>query len=344
MIFLSFFALFPHSPKMSSFSNHHSAIHCQHLSGNEVGCGTGQEEDSLRYILRPTDPPQRSLFCQSLHILGREVGVHIGIDHTWSHAVDPNMRGAKFLGHGTGQADHPCLGGGICRLTGAAGKAPHRRYGNNASLLTTHHPGDGRTHSIHHAVQIGPGRPAPLLIGQVGQQSLDSGHPSVTNQRIQSSKLPLGLFHQRRGLLGLGHIPLQRCGPDAQLLQFLYQLQGLLPGTAVINSYIPARLSKPPGAGRANSPGRSSDQHRRPSLLLHTSSSFSFSAHILIILPLPCNPFLPIPLFLPLYIYFIKILHFLLAFFRPPSIIFSIELNFFGLSSRFISFFEVCIL
>ena len=109
----------------SSASHHHSAIHAQHLAGDVRRVRAGKEADGGRDLMRFAEAAERNvgLYC-FLQIVGQRLR-HVGGDKPGSDHVARHALAGQFAGHALGEADQPCLAGGVVGLPCIAGHARH---------------------------------------------------------------------------------------------------------------------------------------------------------------------------------------------------------------------------
>src|SRR5438067_1035695 len=126
--------LIPASPLRSILSIHvHPAVHVQRRAGDVRGCRRAQEQHRLRHVVDASQPSERHVLDQLLHLLGGERARHVRLDETGRHAVHRDVAAAHLAGERLRESGDPGLRGGVVRLAGVAGEANDRGHVHDAA-------------------------------------------------------------------------------------------------------------------------------------------------------------------------------------------------------------------
>src|SRR5580692_6340401 len=172
----------------------------------DVGSVIGREErDSTSDVFGTPNAAERNLFDRSLLEFFAENFGHGSCDKAGSDRVTSNVAGADFTGDGHGEANEPCFGSGIVRLSGLAHLSEDAGDVDDASPALFKHGGDdllnaeegGGEISLEHGVPIGTFHPHHKLI---------ASNSGVVNENVNFAELGDGGFNGRFDLLFIGDI------------------------------------------------------------------------------------------------------------------------------------------
>src|SRR5215475_14753294 len=102
---------------LTTFSSHiKAAIYTKHLSGNISSPRPGKKSHKLGDFVAGAKTAQGYRMKKILLHLGGQLSSHFGFDETRGNRIYGNTPRGDFPGHGLGESNNACFGGGIQRL------------------------------------------------------------------------------------------------------------------------------------------------------------------------------------------------------------------------------------
>src|ERR1700738_4349863 len=156
----------PHPPDATAppqLSHLDSAVHRENGARDVAGVVFTQKADHASHFRRCPQPSHRDPGDSLLEHLLRHGGDHLGVDETWSHAVDSDPLSGRFQGQGLGEADESRLGGYVVGLADVAGLPDHRGDVDDAAEPPLQHVVEDRLDHVEGAREIDSEDRGPIL-------------------------------------------------------------------------------------------------------------------------------------------------------------------------------------
>jgi len=233
----------------------------------------GKKRHCLRHILRLACTACRDALCHFGTDSFRQGGGHIGVDKAGRYRVHGHVPAGQLPGKALGQADQPCLAGGVVGLPGVAPQRHHTAQIDNAAPALAHHAAGGLLTAekctlqvcVQHGVKVGFGH---------AQDEIIPGDARVVYKDIHPAKGVHCLLKQRFAALGSGDIGLHGHGICARSAAQGNRFSGSGFAVAVVHHNIAALPGKLYAHRPSNAAAAAGDDGSADDLFFTHCSSF----------------------------------------------------------------------